>query len=103
MLSRGLKRASSLIACSCQPAGSNWVRKTSPVEMSPRHSPAPWGPLYRAARKLFLPSSSMFSSMRVPGVTTRMTSRSTRPLAWAGSSVCSQMATLYPLAMSREI
>ena len=27
-------------------------------------------------------------------LTTRMMSRSTSPLAWAGSSVCSQMATL---------
>ena len=30
----------------------------------------------------------------VPGVTMRMMSRSTRPLAVAGSSICSQMATL---------
>ena len=32
--------------------------------------------------------------MTVPGVTTRMMSRFTSPLAAAGSSVCSQMATL---------
>ena len=41
--------------------------------------------------------------MTVPGVITRTMSRSTRPLAVAGSSVCSQMATLYPLAMSRAM
>ena len=40
------------------------------------------------------PSSRQAASMTVPGVTTRMMSRSTRPLAVAGSSVCSQMATL---------
>lgn len=33
----------------------------------------------------------------VPGVITRMMSRLTSPLASAGSSICSQMATLYPL------
>ena len=33
----------------------------------------------------------------------RMTSRSTSPLASAGSSICSQMATLYPFAMSRAM
>ena len=32
--------------------------------------------------------------MTVPGVTTRIMSRSTKPLAVAGSWVCSQMATL---------
>ena len=55
------------------------------------------------AIKLFRPSSSMAEEITVPGVTTRITSRSTRPFAVAGSSICSQMATLYPLAMSREI
>ena len=45
----------------------------------------------------------MDEEITVPGVTTRMMSRSTRPLACAGSSVCSQMATLYPLAIRREM
>ena len=56
-----------------------------------------------AQRKLLRPSSSMEEAMTVPGVMTRMMSRSTSPLAVAGSSVCSQMATLYPLAMSRAM
>ena len=36
----------------------------------------------------------MEESMTVPGVTMRMISCSTMPLARAGSSICSQMATL---------
>ena len=38
--------------------------------------------------------------MLVPGVTMRMTSRFTSPLASFGSSTCSQMATLCPFATS---
>ena len=53
--------------------------------------------------KLFRPSSSMDESITVPGVTMRMMSRSTSPLAVAGSSICSQIATLYPLAISRAM
>ena len=45
-------------------------------------------------RKLPRRSSRHALSMTVPGVMTRMISRLTRPLASAGSSVCSQMATL---------
>ena len=45
-------------------------------------------------RKLLALSSRQAASMTVPGVTTRMMSRFTRPLAVAGSSICSQMATL---------
>ena len=56
-----------------------------------------------AQMKLFRPSSSMEAFITVPGVTMRMMSRSTSPLAAAGSSICSQMAILYPLAMSRAI
>ena len=45
----------------------------------------------------------MDDSISVPGVTIRTMSRSTSPFAWAGSSICSQIATLYPFAMSRAI
>ena len=38
--------------------------------------------------------------MTVPGVTTRTTSLSTRPLEVAGSPTCSQMATRWPFLMS---
>ena len=41
-------------------------------------------------------SSSSASSVTVPGVTTRTTLRSTRPLASAGSPICSQIATDSP-------
>ena len=41
-----------------------------------------------AARWLDWRGSSRSSSVRVPGVTTRVTSRRTSPLAWAGSSTC---------------
>ncbi len=47
-----------------------------------------------AQRKLLDFSSRQPASVTVPGVTTRMMSRFTRPLARAGSSSCSQMATL---------
>ena len=39
-------------------------------------------------------------SLTVPGVTTRITSLRTRPLASAGSSICSQIATLKPARTS---
>ncbi len=45
-------------------------------------------------------SSSMLVSITVPGDTMRVISRFTSPLAVAGSSICSQMATLYPFSMS---
>ena len=38
--------------------------------------------------------AAMESKMMVPGVTTRMTSRFTRPFASFGSSICSAIATL---------
>ena len=82
-------------------AGGDEVADTSPVEMSQKHAPAPDPVRQTAAMKLFFPSSSMEASITVPGVTMRMISRSTSPLARAGSSICSQIATLYPLAMSR--
>jgi hypothetical protein len=46
--------------------------------------------------------SSSGSSVSVPGVISRTTSRLTTPLASAASSVCSQMATLYPAAIIRR-
>ena len=43
------------------------------------------------------------ASMSVPGVTTRITSRRTSPLACDGSSICSQIATLYPFSIKVPI
>ena len=41
------------------------------------------------------------ASASVPGVITRTTSRLTTPLAFFGSSICSQMATRWPCFTSR--
>ncbi len=49
-----------------------------------------------AARKLACFASSSASSVSVPGVTTRTTSRSTGPLLVRGSPICSQIATDSP-------
>ena len=93
--SLGEKRASSLMARWAQSWKGKLVRTISPVDRSPRHNPAPsFSSTHRAARKLFSPSARKFSSKRVPGVTTRMICRSTRPLALSGGSVCSHIATL---------
>ena len=57
---------------------------------SPRGAPA------RAPR-------DSLASVSVPGETTRTTSRRTRPLAFFGSSTCSQMATRKPLRTRRAM
>jgi len=59
-------------------------------------------PVATAARQLGAPASSSDSSTSVPGVTTRVTSRSTRPLASRGSCTWSQTATRKPAAISRR-
>ena len=51
----------------------------------------------------FLYSSSVVFSTKVPGVITFITSLLTIPLAAAGSSTCSPMATLYPLLTNLDI
>ena len=53
-----------------------------------------------AARKLLVFAS--MSSVAVPGVTTRTTARSTIPFASRGSSICSQIATLWPCSSRRR-
>ena len=92
--SRGEKRESSFSRCSRQPGPEKPVQETSPVDRSAKQRPTVSPARLTAQRKLFLPSSSMASEMTVPGVMMRMISRSTRPLVVAGSSICSQMATL---------
>ena len=54
-----------------------------------------------AANKVSRRCSSSASSVTVPGVTTRTTWRSTGPLDFAGSPICSQIATDSPLRTSR--
>ena len=70
------------------------MARSSPVEISAKQTPAACSPANTEQIKLFFDSSSMLLSMTVPGVITRMTARLTSPLASAGSSICSQIATL---------
>ena len=74
---------------------------TSPVESSTLATAAWPARTATAASRLAPRASSRPSSVRVPGVTTRTTSRRTTDLeprfrASAGSSICSQTATLKP-------
>ena len=64
------------------------------VRLPEQYDREEFGRIQAAAQKLLRPASREVSSSTVPGVTTRIISRFTRPLAVAGSSVCSQMATL---------
>jgi len=61
------------------------------------------GPSWSAARKLFVPASSSPSSRIVPGVTMRVTSRRTTPLAALGSSTWSTTTQRWPTSTSRLI
>ena len=97
-ISAGSSRESSVAAS----AGSTDSVQTMPVEMSsqaaPRRSP-PWAPppSARASSQEGRPPSSRESSVTVPGVTTRTTSRrmvlALRALACSGVSIWSQSAT----------
>ncbi len=69
-----------------------------------KHRANPHRPRWRATptRSLCDFSSSRFSSITVPGVTIRTTSRLTvGPVDSFASSTCSQIATLLPARMSR--
>ena len=56
-----------------------------------------------AARKLFSLDSTSELAVAVPGVSTRITSRRTIFFPGPGSSICSQMATLWPARISRAM
>ena len=71
--------------------GSRFKTKRSRKEI-----PIPPSPGKTDAIKLFSFSSSRSGSITVPGVIRRTTSRLTMPLAFLGSSNCSQMATFRP-------
>jgi len=92
MISIGEMRASSSARVSCGFTTS--CTKNSPVETSANARPARSPAKHMDRRKLFAFSSSMFDSITVPGVMMRVIPRSTSPFASAGSSICSQMATL---------
>ena len=82
--------------------GRQVVTRNSPVETSHQASAQSPRTAQTAQRKLLRRASSRLSSVSVPGVTSRTTSRATTALdprlrASAGSSVCSAMATRNPL------
>ena len=82
------------MTCSIRSFPVKAVRWARPVVMSQKAIPADRESAQTAQRKLLAFSSRQPSLVMVPGVTTRMMSRFTSPLARAGSSICSQMATL---------
>jgi hypothetical protein len=96
--SAGRRRSSSAAIASRPVASSAWKRPlASSIQASPKLSPA----MDSAASSVSRRSSSSASSVTVPGVTTRTTCRSTGPLAFAGSPICSQIATDSPLRTAR--
>ena len=99
-ISDGIKHASVFISVFSAMSFFACVANISPVETSVKQTPKKSFSKYTQARKLFELSFSITSTDAVPGVTTLITSRLTRPFAKAGSSVCSHIATLYPFAMS---
>ncbi len=101
--SRGEKRESSFCSFAVSSAAflaESRVACVSPVEISAKQTPARFSRTQSAQMKLLRDSSSMLLSSTVPGVITRMMLRLTSPFASLGSSICSQMATLWPLAIS---
>ena len=62
----------------------------------PQHPSTQWAATSRLSRR----ASSRCSSVSVPGVTIRVTRRSTGPRVAAGSPICSQIAADSPLRTS---
>ncbi len=81
------------------PSAEPWYH--SPVVMSTAAYSPPPSRSRTAARKLFSGPPRIRSLTTVPGVTTRVTSRRTSPLANRASSIWSQIATLYPFRIRR--
>ncbi len=108
--SAGANLPSSFINWSTALSPANSAQYASPVERSQKQTPALSGSLsldtadvicpemYTAQIKLFFESSNMELSIAVPGVIILTISRLTNPFANLGSSICSQIAILYPLA-----
>ncbi len=103
----GTKVSEGCRAARAAPRPDTWTSRhsTSPVESSALATAAMPPRTAMAARRLAPRASSRPSSVRVPGVTMRTTSRRTTDLAprlraSAGSSICSQTATLKPARIS---
>ena len=97
MSSAGRRRSSS--PASASPSATSVSRKRPPARSS-QARPMPSRSANIAATRLSRLSDSSASSVRVPGVTIRVTLRSTGPLLVAGSPICSQMATDSPFLTS---
>ncbi len=69
---------------------------SAPLASEIHATPAAGPATFTAARKLSRVAGSRAESVSVPGVTMRVTLRSTGPLEAAGSPTCSQMATDSP-------
>ena len=67
-----------------------------PLARLSQASPTRWRSICSASSRLSDLSSSRALSVTVPGVTMRVTARSTGPLLVAGSPICSQMAADSP-------
>ena len=76
------------------------VRRKRPPARSSQAMPTPLPSANTDATRLSRVSASNASSVSVPGVTMRVTRRSTGPLLVAGSPTCSQIATDSPLRTS---
>ncbi len=74
--------------------------RRSPLASAIQARPARGPPTYAAASRLSRVGASSEESVSVPGVTMRMTLRSTGPLLVAGSPTCSQIATDSPIFTS---
>ena len=76
------------------------LRRKRPADRSSQAMPKLSPSVNTAATTLSRSADSSASSVSVPGVTMRVTLRSTGPLLVAGSPICSQMATDSPLRTS---
>ena len=86
-----MRRSSLSSAC-----GATSATRNSPLASDSHASPIDDLSFAIASRTLSAFSSSSAGSVRVPGVTMRVTSRSTGPFAVATSPTCSQIATDSP-------
>ena len=96
-ISDGPSRASSEPSAAAVVSSTRKAPEASDSQASPTRGPAGATASSTFSRR----SSSRAASVSVPGVTMRVTCRSTGPLASAGSPICSQMATDSPRRISR--
>ncbi len=91
-ISAGCRRSSSPASRSTGTSATARRPLASAIQAIPAVVPTTWIAASSASRE----AGSSAASVMVPGVTTRMTLRSTGPLEVAGSPICSQIATDSP-------